>query len=49
MRRIPYDFQLEEFLAEDDPVRLAELEAIRDAEPPMDLDNLPTWPMKPSR
>jgi hypothetical protein len=28
---IPYSFYLEETLAEDDPVRLAELDAIRDA------------------
>ena len=28
---IPYHFELEEVLAADDPVRLAELEAIRDA------------------
>lgn len=31
VRDIPYGFYLEEKLAEDDPVRLAELEAIRDA------------------
>ena len=35
VRTIPHGFYLEEFLAEDDPVRLAELEAIRDAEPPL--------------
>lgn len=48
VRTIPYGFYLEETLAEGDPVRLAELEAIRDAEPPMDLNDLPTWPMKPA-
>lgn len=31
VRDIPYSFYLEEQLAADDPVRLAELEAIRDA------------------
>lgn len=31
VHNIPFDFYLEEALAEDDPVRLAELEAIRDA------------------
>ena len=31
VRDIPYGFYLEEQLAADDPVRLAELEAIRDA------------------
>ncbi len=31
VRDIPYGFYLEEALAEGDPVRLAELEAIRDA------------------
>ncbi|MDO6413991.1 hypothetical protein Q4F19_06320 [Sphingomonas sp. BIUV-7] len=31
VRNIPYRFYLEEALAADDPVRLAELEAIRDA------------------
>ena len=31
VRDIPYSFYLEEELAADDPVRLAELEAIRDA------------------
>ena len=31
VRDIPYSFYLEETLAADDPVRLAELEAIRDA------------------
>ena len=31
VRDIPYGFYLEETLAADDPVRLAELEAIRDA------------------
>jgi hypothetical protein len=34
VRNIPFDFFLEEELAADDPVRLAELEAIRDATPP---------------
>ncbi|WP_313538832.1 hypothetical protein [Sphingomonas sp.] len=33
VRDIPYSFYLEETLAADDPVRLAELEAIRDARP----------------
>lgn len=33
VRDIPYSFYLEETLAENDPVRLAELEAIRDARP----------------
>ncbi|QQV77136.1 hypothetical protein H5J25_17660 [Sphingomonas aliaeris] len=33
VRNIPLDFYLEEELAADDPVRLAELEAIRDATP----------------
>lgn len=32
VRNIPHGFYLEEALAADDPVRLAELEAIRDAE-----------------
>jgi len=32
VRKIPYSFYLEEALAEGDPVRLAELEALRDAE-----------------
>jgi len=31
VRDIPYGFYLEEHLAADDPVRLAELEAVRDA------------------
>ena len=31
VRNIPYGFYLEETLAADDPVRLAELEALRDA------------------
>jgi hypothetical protein len=31
VRDIPYSFYLEEELAADDPVRLAELEALRDA------------------
>ncbi|WP_294246687.1 hypothetical protein [uncultured Sphingomonas sp.] len=31
VRDIPYSFYLEEVLAADDPVRLAELDAIRDA------------------
>ncbi|KQS03232.1 hypothetical protein ASG11_02295 [Sphingomonas sp. Leaf357] len=31
VRDIPYSFYLEETLAADDPVRLAELEALRDA------------------
>jgi hypothetical protein len=31
VRDIPYSFYLEEALAADDPVRLAELEALRDA------------------
>ncbi len=31
VRNIPYSFYLEEALAADDPVRLAELEALRDA------------------
>lgn len=31
VRNIPWHFYLEETLAEDDPVRLAELEALRDA------------------
>jgi hypothetical protein len=31
VRNIAYSFYLEETLAADDPVRLAELEAIRDA------------------
>lgn len=33
VRDIPYAFYLEETLAEGDPVRLAELEALRDARP----------------
>jgi hypothetical protein len=33
VRDLPYGFYLEEALASDDPVRLAELEAIRDARP----------------
>lgn len=48
VRRIPYDFYLEELLAADDPVRLAELEAIRDAEPPMQIDDLTGRVVRPS-
>ncbi len=38
VRDVPYDLELEETLAEDDPVRLAELEAIRDERLDRDIE-----------